>query len=69
MGVQITDGVESVAVDTNNNLQVRTPTTETQAGFAQMSSEVDTGNITGTRLVRAAEITQDYRRRVGMDQS
>jgi len=69
MGVGITDGVETAAVDTNNNLQVRTPTTETQAGFTQMSSEVDAGNITGTRLVRAAEITQDYRIRVGMDQS
>jgi hypothetical protein len=56
-----------VNVDTNYNLNVVTPQTEIQAGFVQLSSEVDAGSILGTRTVRAAEISQDYRLRVGND--
>ena len=56
-------------VDSNYNLQVRTPTTESQAGFAQMSSEIDAGTLTGSRLVKAPEASPDYRFRVGIDQS
>jgi hypothetical protein len=54
-------------VDANFNVQVRTPQTETQAGFAQASSEVDSGSVTGTRDVRALEVSDDYRLRVGVD--
>lgn len=54
-------------VDTNNNLQVRTPSTESQAGFVQISSEVDAGTVTGSRIVRAIEVTEDFRHRVGVD--
>lgn len=54
-------------VDSNYNLQVRTPSTESQAGFVQVSSQVDDGVVTGTRYVKALEASADYRLRVGMD--
>jgi hypothetical protein len=56
-----------VNVDANYNLNVVTPITEDQAGFVQISSEVDAGDVLGTRTVRAAEISHDYRLRVGTD--
>lgn len=49
------------------DLQVRTPQTEENAGFVQMSSEVDAGLVTGERTVIAPEATGDYRLRVGLD--
>jgi len=54
-------------VDGNFNLNVVTPQTESQAGFVQLSSEVDAGDVLGTRTVRALEVSQDYRLRVGTD--
>jgi len=64
-------------VDSNYNAQVNLPgNTATggvqgggpeAAGFATMLSEVDAGTVTGERLVRAPEVSQDYRQRVGMD--
>ena len=57
-----------VNVDANYNLNVVTPQTEEQAGFTQMSSEVDGGDVLGTRTVRAVEVSHDYRVRVGSDQ-
>lgn len=54
-------------VDVNYNLNVTTPQAEEQAGFVQMSSEVDAGDVLGTRTVRAAEVSHDYRLRVGTD--
>lgn len=54
-------------VSTTNELEVRTPQTESQAGFAQTSSEVDAGSVTGSRLVRAMEINDDFRMRTGVD--
>lgn len=55
-------------VDANFNLNVVTPQTEDQAGFMQMSSEVDAGDVLGARTVRAVEVSHDYRVRVGTDQ-
>lgn len=55
-------------VDANFNLQVVTPQTEIQAGFVQLSSEVDDGSVIGTRTVRAVEVSHDYRMRVATDQ-
>ena len=55
-------------VDTNNNVQVNLPTTETQAGFAAMVSEKDGGDVTGSRTMVAIEASEDYRLRVGQDQ-
>ena len=54
-------------VDATFNLNVNTPVTEGQAGFAAMSSEVDSGSVLTTRLQRALEVTDDYRLRVGVD--
>jgi hypothetical protein len=64
-------------VDANYNLQAVLPgNTATgvaqgggtaAAGFAAMLSEVDSGSVTGSRLVREPEVSQDYRVRVGMD--
>ena len=54
-------------VDATFNLNVNLPVVESQAGFAAMSSESDSGSVLGTRLQRAAEVTDDYRLRVGVD--
>lgn len=64
-------------VDANFNLQsnlpYNTPAQVAQggglsaAGFAAMLAESDPGFVTGTRLVRPPEVSQDYRIRVGMD--
>lgn len=54
-------------VSSTFELEVRTPQTERNAGFIQLSSEVDAGTITGTREVKALEATDDYRLRVGID--
>ncbi len=56
------------AVDANGNLAVVTPTTDTQAGFAAMLAENDPGDVTGERYVKACEVSEDFRLRVGMDQ-
>ena len=72
MGVNIKNGNNSSGlanVSTNYELQVVTPQTQENAGFAQMSSEVDDGTVTGSRLTLAAEISDDYRLRVGIDQT
>lgn len=53
-------------VDATFNLNVNTPTTETEAGFVALSSEIDAGSVL-TRLQRALEVTDDYRLRVGVD--
>lgn len=55
-------------VDSNYNLNIVTPQVEDQAGFVQMSSEVDAGDVMGARTVRAVEVSHDYRLRVATDQ-
>lgn len=52
---------------TNNHLQVVTPLTEADAGFTALSSEVDSGDVTGNRLQRALEVSPDFRLRTGID--
>ena len=72
MGVNIKGGNNSAGlanVSSTYELQVVTPEEEIQAGFVQLSSEVDDGNVTGNRLVRALEVSDDYRLRVGVDQT
>jgi hypothetical protein len=54
-------------VDANNNLNVVLPLSEVQAGFAAMTSEVDSGVVLGDRLMRAPEVSEDFRTRVGVD--
>lgn len=54
-------------VDATFNLNVNTPTTETEAGFVTLSSEVDAGTVMPSRTQRALEVSDDYRLRVGVD--
>jgi hypothetical protein len=63
-GITSGNGAE---VDSNNNLKATGPLVDTQAGFAAMLAENDAGTITGTRSVKAVEISQDFRTRVGVD--
>jgi hypothetical protein len=58
-----------VNVTSTYDLQVRTPTTQASAGFVQISSENDDGTVIGSRLVSSPETSDDFRLRVGMDQS
>jgi hypothetical protein len=54
-------------VDTANQVKVNLNTTEATAGFATLTSEVDDGTATGARYMKALEVTEDYRLRVGTD--
>jgi len=72
MGVNIKGGNNSAGlanVTGTYELQVTTPQTEANAGFVQVSAEVDAGNVTGTRTVIPLEASDDYRLRVGLDQT
>lgn len=72
MAVNIAGGgstVNKVNVTANYDLNVVTPQTEANAGFVQVSSEVDSGDVTLSRKVLPMEISDDYRIRVGLDQS
>jgi len=72
MGVNIKGGNNSAGlsnVSSTYELQVVTPQEEINAGFIQCSSEVDSGIVLGTRTVRAMEVSDDYRLRVGIDQT
>ena len=60
------------SVNTRNQLQVVTPKDLTgglSGGFIQISSEVDAGKTVGRRTVLALECSDDYRLRVGTDQT
>ena len=54
-------------VTSTYDLQVNLPTTPNVAGFAAMVSQVDDGTVTGTKLARALEASEDFRLRVGVD--
>lgn len=72
MGVNIKGGNNSAGlanVSSNYELQVVTPQTEVNAGFVQISTEVDAGDVVGTRTVIPPECSDDYRLRVGVDQT
>jgi hypothetical protein len=60
---------DTANVDTNKNLLVNLPTAEAQAGFASIVSEKDGGDVTGSRLMVPVEASEDYRLRVGQDQT
>lgn len=72
MGVNIKGGNNSAGlanVSSTYDLNVVTPQTEADAGFVQLSTEVDAGDVTGARSVIALEASDDYRLRVGLDQT
>lgn len=56
-----------VEVDANNNLKANLPATASQAGFATMQVEVDSGSIIGSRTLRHPFISVDDRLAVGLD--
>lgn len=64
MGVIITDGVEQVNVDTNNQLQVITNTDPAKSGAIAIFSENDAGTEIGTRTLLSPETDGDYRLRI-----
>jgi hypothetical protein len=72
MGVNIKGGNNSAGlanVSSTYELQVVTPQTEADAGFVQISTEMDAGDVLGTRTVLPPECSDDYRLRVGLDQT
>jgi len=50
-------------------LSVNLPATDTSAGFASMVAENDDGTVTGTRYMKALELSEDFRLRTGEDQT
>ena len=74
MGIKLQGGNNStnlVSVNDLNQLQVVTlpDMAGVCAGFVQMSTEVDTGDVVGNRSVQRIECSDDYRTRVGVDQT
>jgi hypothetical protein len=60
-------GTNIADVDTDNQLVATGPRLPGTAGFALLASEVDAGNVTGSRLALAVEASGDYRIRAGLD--
>jgi hypothetical protein len=54
-------------VDSAYNLNVALPNVPAQMGGIRLFSEVDSGAVTGTALLRSPEVSQDYRTRIGVD--
>jgi hypothetical protein len=72
MGVNIKGGNNTTGlanVSSTYELNVVTPQTEADAGFVQISTEMDAGDVLGTRTVVPPECSDDYRLRVGLDQT
>lgn len=72
MGVNIKGGNNSTGlanVSSTYELQVTTPQEQTQAGFVQLSTENDAGDVSGSRFTMSLETSDDYRLRVGLDQT
>lgn len=55
-------------VNSNYQLEVHTPTTQSQAGFVCLSSEVDSGAATNVRIVTAPSTDANFRLRTSVDQ-
>jgi hypothetical protein len=54
-------------VDSSNQLKVALAASSPNAGFMAPAIEADAGLFTGSRLIREADISPDYRTRVGID--
>ena len=55
-GSSTNNGME---VDSNNNGKVNLPTVKSQAGYAAMLSELDSGSVTGSRYTNTAVVDDD----------
>jgi hypothetical protein len=67
MSVRIKGTTNLQEVDANGAAYVNTPMTDVQAGFTSMLAENDAGTVTGNRYVKAVEVSDDFRVRVGVD--
>jgi hypothetical protein len=69
MSVIIKGGVSNILadVDSNNNLKVNLPVVLSGAGYSISVGEVDDGQVTGSKLLRPIDVSQDYRLRTGID--
>lgn len=65
--IALSASADELQSDGNDNAKVNLPITESEAGFACASSEVDAGTVTGTRRQKAFEASADYRMRAGVD--
>ena len=74
MGIKLQGGNNSSNLVNINALhQMQVVTTQDSAGFSagfvQMSTELDAGDVTSSRSVQRIECSDDYRTRVGLDQT
>lgn len=72
MGVNIKGGNNAPGlanVTATYELNVATPQVEENAGFVQLSTETDPGDVLGYRTVIPLEASDDFRLRVGLDQT
>ncbi len=68
MAVQLTDGTNNNLIDaTSKGALVQNPKVATQAGFVGVAAIRDSGAVTGTPNVKAADITNNNRLRVSLD--
>lgn len=69
MSLIIKGGTSGVLADVDvwKNLQVNLPLTAEQAGFGTQLSEIDSGAVTGSRLMIAPETNNDYCQRIAQD--
>jgi hypothetical protein len=69
MAVTLIGNGNTAYVDANHYLYTNLPTTSSQAGFASLVTENDSGTYnSGTRIMRTPETDVDYRVRVALDQ-
>jgi hypothetical protein len=61
----VTGNVAEVTAE--NNLQVATPLNSAIAGFVVPAGEFNDGSVVGTRTMRAFDVSDDFRLRVGID--
>ena len=69
MAIILEGGTSGVDVDStaSKELKVALQAAEDEAGFASASSEVDAGDVLGSREMKSIEVGQDYRLRTGVD--
>ena len=65
-GIQGSSG-NLLDVNSSNEAKVALTTAEASAGFVSLASEIDDGTVRGSRYVKALELSEDYRLRVGVD--
>lgn len=71
-GIKIAAGTAAsseAVVDTTGALLTKTTTDHDLAGFVNLATENDDGTVMGDRYTRSLESSEDYRLRVGIDQT